>query len=458
MKSIFTREVLLHPLVLGAWGVVVVLAGGSVLYYNSSTVPTATEASVLSPAQSSAIAAQGTVTPAQNPDLFFESSGRVAVVNVAVGQTVRKGRTLAALDTASLSAAREQAAANLKAAQARLDLLNAGPRSVDISAKQTAVAQANQTLANLYTQIAVDLGSAYSNSLGAVHAYTDSLFNSPDTTPTLAFTTSDGQVSTNAGAERATINTLLTDWGRVPATDDPAGLEVNLKEAINRLSELRTYANQLTVAVGEAITGATFTSSSVATANSNLASLRSSTSASVATLQADTQLLASQKLAVQSANDALAQTEAGATTQDIEAGQAAVDAAQANLNAAAAALSNAIITAPFDGTISAVRVKVGDLASPSLPAVSLTPQSALEIDAFLSESEAGVVHAGDSADVTLDAYGASKHFAATVVSVDRAPTVQNGVPAYKAVLEFTQNDPSLAAGMTANLAITPEQH
>lgn len=462
MKAFLTKEVLAHPVVLLSCVASFAVAGGSVYYYQRSTAlpQVALVHATQSAPQSAAIMAEGTVLPSQNPDLYFETSGRVARVLVAVGDPVSSGEVLATLDTAALSAARDQAAANLRLAQAKLDALKAGPRAVDVSAKQTAAAQAQQSESNLYAQAQNDINAAYSNSLGAVHAYSDPLYNSPNFDPSLIFTTNDSQLGIDANASRGTVNDLLSVWQSALAnlSPDPTTLDRALADAIDRLGQLRAYANLLTRAVGVATINTTFTSASLATAQTNLALLRASISGSLSSLEADQQQLAVQKLAVQSAQNALAQLTAPATAQDLEAAGAAVDAAQASLGQAQAALGNATITAPFTGTVSAVRVKVGDLASAGLAALSLSPTSALQVDGYLSEADAAAVAPGDAAVVTLDTYGSARPFAATVASVDRAPTTQQGVPAYKVVLQFNQNDPALAAGMTANISITPHQY
>lgn len=460
MKSFFAKEVLAHPAVLGACAASLCIAAGSGWYYRSQTALPATYHAALAAPAPAAIAAQGTVVPTENPDLYFEAAGRVASVTVQVGDAVSQGELLASLDTSALSAARDQAQASVRLAEAKLDALTAGARAVDVSAKETAVSQAAQQLANLYAQVPTDLASAYSNMLGAVHADTDALFNAPDTNPTLAFPTTDAQSGIDAAARRAALNDLLNTWqGELAASSaDPASLDAALAQDAGYLESLRSYANLLAQALGSATLTTTFTASSVTTAETNLALLRAGIASSVSALQADRQQIASQKLAVQSAKDALAQIKAPATAQDLEAAQAAVDAAQATLGAAQAALNNAVITAPFSGTVSSVRVKVGDFASPSAAAVSLAPASALMVEGYLSEADAALVAPGDSAVVTLDAFGSGKPLQAVVASVDRAPTNQNGVPAYKIVLQFADADPSLSAGMTANISITPHAH
>ncbi|HEV8677366.1 MAG TPA: HlyD family efflux transporter periplasmic adaptor subunit, partial [Candidatus Paceibacterota bacterium] len=73
--------------------------------------------------------------------------------------------------------------------------------------------------------------------------------------------------------------------------------------------------------------------------------------------------------------------------------------------------------------------------------------------AYFSETDIVHIAVGSQANITLDAYGSSRIFPATVVSVDRSPTTQSGVPAYKVTMQFAENDPAITPGMTANASI-----
>jgi multidrug resistance efflux pump len=109
--------------------------------------------------------------------------------------------------------------------------------------------------------------------------------------------------------------------------------------------------------------------------------------------------------------------------------------------------------APFAGTVASVHVKAGDVVAPGTLAVSITPNAALQVSAYYSEIDVARIATGDTADITLDAYGESRHFAAVVASADRAPTMQGSTPAYKVVLQFTEADPAITIGMSANVTI-----
>lgn len=459
MNAFFSKQVIGHPIVLASIGAVIVIAAGSGMYYYQGTrVPSV---SISTTSESAGVTGSGTVEPAQNPDLAFVSGGRVSSITVAVGETVQRGALLASLDTASLSAALAQAQANLKGAQAKLSQMQAGPRDTDLAIRQTAVTQAQQSLINLYQNVPSDITDAYSSTLAAVHTDTDTLFNNPDSSsPSLVFQTSGSDSAGSSASARLSANTQLASWKKEVSTlgADQESLDAGLADSINYLSSVRSFANTLTEALGSALTSPSFPQSSVNTGQAGVAALRASASASLSKLQADQQQLASAKLAINAAQDALNQLKAGSTAQDIAAQQAAVDAAAASVSAAQAAISNAVVVAPFSGKVSAVRVKRGDIIPPNTTAVSLTPQSALQIEVYFSEIDAAKIAAGAPAQVTVDAYGSGKVFTATVISVDRSPTMQNGVPAYKATMQFTKDSALVSPGMTANVSITPAKN
>lgn len=74
-------------------------------------------------------------------NLSFRVGGRLATVNVDEGDTLKAGQILATLDDQPYRIAIDQAAANVDAAKARLDLLLAGTRQEEIAQAQAQVAQ-----------------------------------------------------------------------------------------------------------------------------------------------------------------------------------------------------------------------------------------------------------------------------------------------------------------------------
>lgn len=106
---------------------VVLLAAGAVAWqftrpsgatYRTAMVSTGTAVSTLS--------SVGTITPANQASLNFDVAGTVSAVDVAVGQQVTAGQTVASLDATSLQNAEVTAQASLAAAQATLASDEAG--------------------------------------------------------------------------------------------------------------------------------------------------------------------------------------------------------------------------------------------------------------------------------------------------------------------------------------------
>jgi len=433
------QELLSHSYVRIALAVVGVILVGSVGYYVVASSPPAL---AYVPATRGAInedvIANGSVSPAENPDLAFTSGGRVTDISVKVGDTVHAGTLLASLDVGVQSA-------NLAAAQANYSLLAAGPRSVDLAGKQTAVAQANAAVNNSYASLSSVIAGDLASSEDAVHA-TDFLFGNFNVVdyPRINFRSGDSEAADQAGQERGALQKNFDIWNNatesLTASTSPTDLDAALENTVNKLIQMRQFFDDLAAAANDA--DPALSSSEVQTITTG----RATVNGLILALQQEQQTITNQKLAAQSAQDALNLTQAGATPQ-------AIAAAAAQVNAAQATLAQGEIIAPFDGTIAAVQVKEGDVVQPNHAAVSIVPNGKFEVDVFLSEIDVAKVITGDTADVTLDAYGTGTPFAATVGTVDKAPTIVNGVPSYKVTLIFATDDARIAAGMHASATI-----
>src|SRR6185503_3902569 len=210
MTSFFKKHVITHPFVIGSLAIVGVIAVGSIAYYIVGSQTPAASAPAAAASSTPSVIGTGVVEPSQNPDLAFESGGRVTRVNVAVGDSVTAGETLASLDASTLSAQRDQAQAALQAQQANLAQMQAGARQVDIDAKQTAVSQAELSLSNLYANAPQALQAAYGSAFASVSSNSDSLFSNPNSAnPTLNFTSSNSQAANDAITKRVAVGSEL---------------------------------------------------------------------------------------------------------------------------------------------------------------------------------------------------------------------------------------------------------
>ena len=142
----------------------------------------------------------------------------------------------------------------------------------------------------------------------------------------------------------------------------------------------------------------------------------------------------------------LALVKAGATPQQIDIATARVDQAQA-------ALDEATLVAPFDGTIAEVAIHPGEIAAPGLRLMSLADLTQWEVSTDdLGETEAVGVQPGASASITLDALP-SVTLRGQVTSITPRSTTKRGDVTYTVKLSIVDPDPRLRWGMTASVDI-----
>ncbi len=127
--------------------------------------------------------------------------------------------------------------------------------------------------------------------------------------------------------------------------------------------------------------------------------------------------------------------------------------ALAEVKGVEAQIRERILSAPFKGTITAVNSDLGESVAANESVLSLISLDDLGIEIDLPEIDSIKVLAGDSATVTLDAFGEDVQFPAKVVQVNRAETIVDGVPVYEARLVFDIEDERIASGMTAEVHI-----
>lgn len=117
-------------------------------------------------------------------------------------------------------------------------------------------------------------------------------------------------------------------------------------------------------------------------------------------------------------------------------------------------LEDYFIRAPFDGIITKVDAKIGEIAISNTPLVSMISAGVFQVESYVPEVNIAQIKLGEEASITLDAYGEGELFFAKIVSIDPAETIRDGVSTYKTKLQFLESDDRIKSGMTANALIT----
>ncbi|MEK7585076.1 MAG: efflux RND transporter periplasmic adaptor subunit [Patescibacteria group bacterium] len=142
---------------------------------------------------------------------------------------------------------------------------------------------------------------------------------------------------------------------------------------------------------------------------------------------------------------------------DIASARLEVKKAESDLAEAREDYADSFLRAPFGGTVTSVEPEVGELISASEAVVSMISFDELNLEANVPEADVAKIKVGDSARVTLDAYGGDEVFNATVQSIDPAAEVIDGVATYRTVLHFLTPNTKIKSGMTAEIDITGER-
>lgn len=387
----------------------------------------------------------GSVVAARDVDLGFAANGRVSGVYASVGERVEAGAVLAEIENADLVAALEQKRSILAQAQANLASLKAGTRPEELAVASAAVTNAEAALAD-------SIQSAYTTCDDAVRNRADSFFTNPRTNPQLSFNVANSVLKMTVENDRVAVESALRAWAeqirKLPASgsdhgDNVSDLAVTSQAYLAQVVAFLAVANG---ALSQGVPDQTTSAAMLASYESSLATARANVNAAAASLTATVS-------ALDAAKKNLALKRSGATRDALDAQEAAVAAAAAEVRNAAAALAKTRVVAPFGGTVTRVDAKVGGIVSPSVSAISLQSGGVFQIETHVPEVAISGVAEGNPATTTLDAYGPSVFFAAKVVAIDPAETVKDGVPTYKTTLAFLAADSRIRSGMTADIVI-----
>ena len=405
------------------------------------------------------VSVTGNTTPVKSVSLGFQNSGTVAGVYHDVGEHVSAGTVIATLNASDLFAQLSGAQANLDAAQAKLDGLKAGAQPQDIAVSQASLAKAQQDLANMYASIVDTSSSAYASADDAVRTQLDSFFTNAETaSPQLTFQTSDSGTVVSLEILRAQASTTLNAWKAELTTVSTASSPSDLsKVAADGSADLKQIQGFL-LAVSPVLNAARDLSSTQFSADKTTLNVATTeVNGALTSLNSLTQNIASENLIVSQLAAQLALKQAGATSSDLAAQQAAVESAQASVQSAQAKLGNSEIVAPISGVITQEDAKIGQVASPGTPLVSIISDGNFEVDALVPETDVGKLAVGNAVNMTFDAFP-GETFTGKIFYVDPAETITSGVVDYKIKVSFDKDDARMKSGLTANLDIVTRSH
>ncbi|MCX6752419.1 MAG: efflux RND transporter periplasmic adaptor subunit [Candidatus Nomurabacteria bacterium] len=374
------------------------------------------------------VSISGKVVPAESVDLGFKSSAKISQIYFSVGKFVKKGQKIAGLDSGDAMGALEIAKANYE------KVVN-GATQDDINVAKSAVETAQTNFDAVVKQQDLAVKTAYQNLLNS-NLEAISSGSNDSVAPTISgnyVLGKEGQIKINiyytGSGPSFNISGVSTGSGTVttinPQPLGDSGLYINFPST--------SYST-----VSEWI---------ISIPNKKATNYLSNFNAYQSALETENRLVSVAKSNLDEAKSALIFKQSKGRPEDLSSVNGSLLVAQSDYN-------DRFIFAPFDGIITRMDAKVGEIASLNTPLISMMSSDVFQIESYVPEVSIVQIKLGDKAKVTLDAYGEGVVFNAEVVSIDPAETIRDGVSTYKIKLQFSGKDDRIKSGMTANVSIT----
>ena len=374
------------------------------------------------------VSVTGNTTPIQSVSLGFQNSGTIGRVSYDVGSHVSAGTVIAALNTGDLSA-------TLKQAQANYTKLLSGATGSDIDVAKAAVATAQTNKDSVMVQQTTAVDNAYRTLLNSGLAVIPSVSG----VGTIISPTISG---TYTGTEEGAY-TITTYSGANGNYFSYSGLENGTGSVSLQAVPLGTRG--LFIQFPSGFNSTTNMSWVVSLPNTQASTYLTNYNAYLAAKSTKQQLVDNAIAQYNQAIASLAATQSTARPEDLQIAQAQVDSAQAKLN-------NSFIIAPISGVITQQDAKVGQVATPSAPLVTIISDGKFEVDAQVPETDIGKLAVGNVVKMKFDAFS-GETFLGKVFYIDPAETISQGVVDYKIKVSFDTPDSRMKSGLTANLDI-----
>ncbi len=463
--------------------IALVVVGGGVYAQsrNKTVVPQYETARVERGSLVQTVDASGNVESADELDLRFESSGKIAKVYTTVNSEVKKGAVLADLDLGELNARIEQASAGVLQSEATLAQIRASANDA-ITNAEAAVEKAELNLklseGGMDSQIVRD---AYADAVG--------LIIKTQTMVAAALTEADNILGIDNEFANDTYeselsienpnNLVVARNQYLIASEDRKELDVKANKL--SLTSTQTDIDAGIVATEEALVSAKdllykvseVLNASVAVGRltqTTLDSLKSGIATERSTINTQYALLITQRQEIQNAKNsyttysvAYAQAQKNLenaknkAAADIAAYEASIRESRASVSASIASRNKSRIVAPIGGKVAKVAFKTGEFVTSQDVMIKLvSPRFEVKVD--IPETDIVKIATGVSTTVTLDAYGSDVVFNGVVTEIESGETVIQDVVYYQVtvVLEERSDYPFLN-GMTADVIFFTEK-
>lgn len=438
----------------------------------------------------SAITGTGQVAASNQVDIKAKTSGDAVSVNAPVGQEVKAGALLVALNASDALKTVRDAQANLDSAKISLAKLTEATDPLTLLQYENSLAQAEESK----QQYEDDLSKAYEDGFTAVsNVFLDmptimSNLNSmlygnnfEANQSNLDYYANRGGGSTEADrykvagyrdnldasykAARTSFDAVFDDYKTASRASSTSTIDTLVAEAyqMTKLAAdtVKDFKNFLDYVqdVIESSPGRTATVPALmVTHQSTLETYTGTTNSHLSSLLSIKQTIDNTKNQIINADRtisekiiSLADLKAGTDPLDLRSAQLVVTQRENTLLDAKEKLADYYVRAPFDGVVAAFTVKKGDSISSGASLGTLITKQEIATVA-LNEVDVAKVKVGQKATVTFDAIDGLS-ITGEVVEVDTIGTVSQGVVSYNVKIGFDVQDDRIKPGMSVTVSV-----
>jgi HlyD family secretion protein len=395
----------------------------------------------------STVSGSGNLQALNQLNLGFKTSGTVTHIYVTQGQQVTQGELLAALDPQSAEVTLEQAKASLQSAEANLAKeeetdgeSSTGSASSGATGGATASSASARNLAGSQTTdvaYVVPTGTTSTPASTTPATTTPATTTPTSTTPTSTTPTSSTPATTTTPSTTpasATTRTTTSPTSTTPGTGTTTARERESKESSS----------------GSAAAKATV---STATREANLASARAAVKSDKLTVQSDEQAVQDTNLyAPENGTIVSLSGQAG----EVVSGSGTTRSSSSSSTSGGSGASATGATGRSTTGTSSSSASTGSSSSSSSAFAVLSDLSTLQLVVPLSESEIGNVKVGQIATVTVEALSGAK-LAAHVIEVALLSTSSSGAVSYDVTFQLDQLAAGIKLGMSATAEVVVKQ-
>ncbi|MEA3402265.1 MAG: efflux RND transporter periplasmic adaptor subunit, partial [Armatimonadota bacterium] len=409
----------------------------------------------------------GTVETETEADVVAEVAGKVAAVQVDVGEHVRRGEPLVTLDRELVTAESRRAAAGIDAAQAGLDQTR---KSVRLTEEQTAIGVKR-------AEAAVESARERLASATVNARMTEKRVNSEIEQARQGLQSAETRLEEiKAGARRQELRQAQAQVKQAESRLKLAEQTFQrhkrlLDEGVisqQQMDQVRTEYEVAQQQHTQALEALSLVEEGARTEEVRLAEIAVETAQErVRLAEAGRDQVEMAQREVEVAEKAVQQAEqqlrsAIADRQQVDLQRSQAEAAAASVRQAQAAhdlvstqLSKHTVTAPASGTISRRLVDPGEAASPGVPLLTIVNNELLYVEVGVSEADLKELHVGQPATITVDALPGVT-FEGTISAVN--PAVATESRTGSARVRFAAPGGQVRTGMFARATVVVERH